>query len=137
MKEVKLTGSCLCNKVQYSISGQAVRFYHCHCKRCRKVTGTGHASNLLVTPLVSLQWTQGKSETINFKLPDTERFYTCFCRHCGSQLPRTVPELDGILIPAGTLDQEPPIQPSARIYWGSRAKWSCESGDLPTYETMP
>jgi hypothetical protein len=43
-------GSCLCRSVQYEVSGEPQRFNHCHCRRCRKVTGTEHASNLLVKP---------------------------------------------------------------------------------------
>ena len=64
MTDTKLTGSCLCGSVKYELEGKAERFYHCHCSRCRKATGTGHASNLLVTPLASLTWTEGESNTI-------------------------------------------------------------------------
>ncbi len=46
MKTSSLTGSCLCGEVRYTATGEESRFYHCHCKRCRKASGTGHASNL-------------------------------------------------------------------------------------------
>ena len=48
MSQVTLKGSCLCGAVRYEVSGDLQRFYHCHCKRCRKSTGTGHASNLML-----------------------------------------------------------------------------------------
>jgi len=134
---VKISGSCLCGEVGYDISGEPMRFYHCHCERCRKATGTGHASNLLMTPVTSINWTKGESLLGRYKVPEAERFYNCFCTKCGSPMPRIVPELDAVLIPAGSLDSEPPIQPQGRIFWDSRADWSCESGELPTYAEYP
>jgi len=47
MQHLNLTGSCLCGSVMYKVSGDCEMFNHCHCSRCRKATGTGHASNLL------------------------------------------------------------------------------------------
>lgn len=134
---VKISGSCLCGEVEYDVSGEPMRFYHCHCERCRKATGTGHASNLLMTPVTSITWTKGESLLGRYKVPEAERFYNCFCTKCGSPMPRIVPELDAVLIPAGSLDSEPPIQPQGRIFWDSRVDWSCESGELPTYAEYP
>ena len=137
MPDANLTGSCLCGSVQYEISGAAQRFYHCHCRRCRKTTGTGHASNLLVTPLGSLTWRAGEELLRRYKVPEAERFYNCFCARCGSPLPRVVPELDGVLIPAGTLDAEPPLKPQARIFQDSRAEWSCSGDGIPVFPEYP
>jgi len=131
-----VTGSCLCGAVQYEINGEAQRFYHCHCQRCRKTTGTGHASNLLVTPESCLVWVAGEDLLKRYKVPEAERFYNCFCSQCGSPLPRVFPQLGGVIIPAGTLNAEPPIKPGARIFWDSRAQWSC-TDNLPVYAGYP
>lgn len=125
-------GSCLCGAVQYEISGEAAKFYHCHCRRCRKATGTGHASNLLVKP-GALRWIKGEELIKSYKVPEAKRFTNCFCSNCGGRVPRYSKETDMIVIPAGSLDSEPTIRPQARIFWGSRADWSCAAGDLPTY----
>jgi hypothetical protein len=132
-----MNGGCLCGAVRYEISGEAERFYHCHCRRCRKATGTGHASNLLVTPLESIQWIEGESLLRRYKVPEAKRFFNCFCSQCGSPMPRVVPELNGVLIPAGTLDDEPPVRPQARIFWDSRAEWSCSGDDIPVFSEYP
>ncbi len=137
MANLALTGSCLCGSVQYTISGEAQRFYHCHCQRCRKTTGTGHASNLLVTPQSSLSWLQGEDLLRRYNVPEAKRFHNCFCSQCGSPMPRLIPELDAVLIPAGSLNNEPPMQPSARIFWDSRADWSCSGDGLPVYAEYP
>ena len=129
-------GGCLCGAVKYEVRGKPVRFYHCHCGRCRKATGTGHASNIMVT-LESISWEKGEEAVRRYKVPEAERFSTAFCSHCGGQLPRLVPELNAAVIPAGSLDHPPAIAPQARIFWDSRAGWSCATGDLPVFAEYP
>jgi len=41
-----------------------------------------------------------------------------------------------VLIPAGSLDTQPPVSPQGRIFWDSREKWSCEDA-LPVYAEYP
>lgn len=125
-------GSCLCGAVQYEISGEPMKFYHCHCQRCRKATGTGHASNLLVKP-GAIKWLKGEELIKGYKVPEAIRFTNRFCSVCGGRVPRYVKETDFIVIPAGSLDSEPPIRPQARIFWGSRANWSCSGDELPVH----
>lgn len=125
-------GSCLCGSVRYEISGAPTKFYHCHCKRCRKATGTGHASNLLIKP-GSIKWIKGEELIKGYKVPEAIRFTNRFCSVCGGRVPRYAKEIDTIVIPAGSLDSEPPIQPQARIFWDSRANWSCSGDDLPVH----
>ncbi len=129
-------GSCLCGAVQYEISGEATKFYHCHCKRCRKASGTGHASNLLIKP-GSLKWLKGEELIRSFKVPEAQRFTSRFCSVCGSQVPRYVKETNFIVIPAGSLDSDPPIVPQGRIFWDSRASWSCNGDELPLHSEQP
>ena len=132
MTESTLDGSCLCGAVQYTARGVPRRFYHCHCSRCRKATGTGHASNLFLKG--SLEWRAGEESVRTFKLPTAERFSNSFCETCGARVPRFIEAFGTVMIPAGSLDDEAPIQPEARIFAGSRAAWSCEAAALPEYE---
>ena len=132
MSQTTLKGSCLCGAVMYEVTGEPQRFYHCHCSRCRKATGTGHASNLFLQP-GELQWLSGEEQIRTFKVPEAKRFTNNFCATCGSRLPRHAKEADAVLIPAGSLDDEPPMSPQARIFSGSRASWSCDGDALPAY----
>ena len=59
METKTLTGSCLCGSVRYTVQGEPQRAFHCHCSRCRKATGTGHASNLFVAG--TLTWDAGEA----------------------------------------------------------------------------
>lgn len=135
MSKSTLSGSCLCGAVTFTVSGEERHFYHCHCQRCRKASGTGHASNLFVRGPVT--WHSGEELVRTFKLPDAQRFSNTFCTRCGGRVPRFVEEFQVAFIPAGSLDDEPGMQPEARVFTGSRASWSCASGDLPDFEEYP
>jgi len=132
MSNVTLKGSCLCGAVKYEVSGEPARFYHCHCTRCRKATGTGHASNLFLQP-GTLTWTAGTEQIRSYKVPEAKRFTNQFCATCGGRVPRQAAGTDIVMIPAGSLDEEAPIPPQARIFAGSRAGWSCTGDALPAY----
>ena len=136
MAQSSLKGGCLCGAVTYEASGEPKRFYHCHCARCRKVTGTGHASNLFLQP-ATLTWLTGEEQIRAFKVPEAQRFTNSFCANCGSRVPRQARDSDIVMIPAGSLDDAAPIMPQARIFSGSRASWSCTDDEIPVYPEYP
>jgi hypothetical protein len=78
MSKLNLSGSCLCGSVAYEITGTSRAFFHCHCSRCRKATGTGHASNIIMQP-DSVTWTAGEDLLNSYKVPEAKRFMTTFC----------------------------------------------------------
>lgn len=130
-----LSGSCLCGQVAYTIEGQTTAFYHCHCLRCRKATGTGHASNILIKS-TGINWLKGTDLIKSYQVPAANRFKNVFCSECGSPLPRHFPQMGMVILPAGSLDHEPGISPEARIFSGSRADWSCVD-DITTFNEYP
>jgi hypothetical protein len=132
----KYSGSCICGSVKYEISGEFKAFYHCHCGRCRKSTGTGHASNIILNP-ESAEWTEGEDLIASFKVPDAERFRTVFCKNCGGPLPRIAMERNIAVIPAGSLDSNPDVSPNCYIFGDSKAEWSCDAAELPTWAEYP
>ncbi len=136
MSETILRGGCLCGAVKYEVAGEPKRFFHCHCSRCRKVTGTGHASNLFLQP-AALKWRVGADHVRTFKHPEAKRFTNQFCEICGGRLPRQPEGTDTVMVPAGSLDDDAPIRPQARIFTDSRANWSCSGDDVPTYPGLP
>lgn len=136
MASEKYAGSCICGSVKYEITGEFRYFPHCHCSRCRKSTGTGHASNVILTP-ETVEWTAGEELVKSYKVPEADRFRTVFCSNCGSPLPRWAPDMSMAVIPAGTLDSHPPLEPSGRIFVDSKADWSCDNADLQCWPEYP
>jgi len=136
MNDQTVHGSCLCGTVTFEISPPFQTMIHCHCSRCRKSTGTGHATNLAVSP-EQLHWLSGEGNIARYDLPTAKSFGKWFCNHCGSPVPKLTRSGTVVVIPAGSLDTAPPIAPTDHIYWASRASWGCSSGGLPTHEELP
>jgi hypothetical protein len=74
MNQHLLTGSCLCNRVKYSVAAELQRFYLCHCEQCRKVTGSAFASNIQSAP-AEVKWLSGAEYVKRFDYPG-DRFFT-------------------------------------------------------------
>lgn len=129
-------GSCLCGAVAFELDPPFRLMIHCHCSRCRRSSGTGHATNLVADP-DRLRWVAGEDLIARFDLPGAKSFGKWFCRQCGCPLPRVTRNGKLVVVPAGSLDDEPPIRPSEHIFWASRAGWGCAHGGLPIHEEYP
>ena len=131
-----LTGSCLCGSVTYHVRSPFLRFAHCHCSRCRKASGAGHTTNLYCAP-ERFAWLTGEELASRYDLPTARSFATVVSRCCGCPLPRLTRSGREVVVPAGSLNQEPLQKPSARIFFGSRALWSCQGDDMPSFDELP
>lgn len=115
------TGGCFCGKVRFEFEPDYLAYRYCFCSRCRKVRGSAHAANIFV-PEVALKWVSGEDSIRRFDL-EGARFGNNFCETCGSPVPRQAMNGKAYLIPAGTVDGDPGIQPEGAIFWDSRADW--------------
>ena len=122
MENGKVSGSCLCGAVSYQFSGPIKVFQYCHCSRCRKFTGTAHASNIIIDP-DQFQWLSGEQYVGRFELPEAKHFATSFCKRCGSSLPWTAKSGKAVIVPAGTLDDDPQTKPGQNVYFADKAPW--------------
>lgn len=132
MSDVLLKGSCLCGAVRYELTDAPFWAHSCHCSRCRKITGSPFAANAFV-PLESLRYVAGDEHIGAYRVPNTERFTHTFCTLCGSTLPSPNPSRSRVVIPMGSLDDEPGLSPKAHIWVDSKADWDVIADDLPQH----
>jgi len=132
---MKHTGSCLCGRITFEIEGEFEDFYLCHCSRCRKDTGSAHASNLFSSS-AKITWISGKEQVKTYRVEGTEHTKS-FCPHCGSALPTLQMKDTLLVVPAGSLDSDPQISPKGHIYMESRASWDNNLENLPQYPQLP
>ena len=131
-----MKGCCLCGQVKYEIGSPLKIFQFCHCSRCQKFTGSMHSANIFVPP-EQFRWIAGEDLVGRYELPDSKYLTTSFCKSCGSSLPATIKGGSNVIVPAGTLDDDPVIRPQRSVFWGSRASWCVETGDLPKHDELP
>ena len=136
MKADKFSGSCLCGSVRFEIKPPFSAFRYCHCSRCRKASGSAHAANVFV-PQGQFGWLAGEASVNRFDLPGAKRFAVWFCSRCGTRVPHKVRERDDYLVPAGILDNDPVKRPENSIFWGSKAPWYLEPGEIPKFTEYP
>ncbi len=127
-------GSCLCGTVKFTVDGEFENLYLCHCQYCQKDTGSSHAANLF-SRSAKLTWLSGEGAVTSFTLPNT-RHHKSFCKFCGSALPSTQPA-GQLVVPAGCLDSEVSILPTANIFTASRTTWDSGSAEIPEFEGLP
>jgi hypothetical protein len=97
---------------------------------CRKVHGAAFGS-FLHADGKGFRWASGAALVENYaSSPGNTR---AFCNRCGSNLP--VLEDDGahVIIPAGSLDDDPKIRPIVHIHTASKAPWYDIGDTLPQF----
>ena len=136
MPAKKAIGSCLCGEVSYEITGNLGIFQYCHCSRCRKFTGSAHAANIIVAP-DQFRWLKGDQSVGRYEIAKANHFATSFCKKCGSSLPWMAKSGKTFVIPAGTLDEHPGIEPMQNIFCGSKPDWYIEASTLLQHDEFP
>ncbi len=130
-----IRGGCLCGAVAYEIPRPvAGPIVFCHCTRCRRARAAAHNANLFVD-LERFRWLRGEDRVVTFKVPEAERFTQAFCKECGSPVPHV--GLTRVVVPAGSLDDDPGVRPGLHIFVASKAPWFEISDDLPRYDAYP
>lgn len=125
-------GSCLCGSIRYEIDGELSDFGYCHCKSCRKASGSAHGANIGIA-------------RSNLKLADSNSYLKefesspgklrVFCSNCGSPIFAYLgsnPEI--VRIRLGTLDTALAKTAKAHTFVGDKADWDVIEGSLPQFE---
>ena len=131
----KLNGGCLCGKVKYAVNDDFKTFYQCHCKQCQQLTGSAFAANIF-TDVENIEWLKGESFVQKFDHSERE-FSKSFCRECGSALPFVNQRNTSLIIPAGSLLDEPSIKPRANIFSAEKVCWLDEGSSATSFEGFP
>ena len=136
MSEQKKTGSCICGEVSYEFVGPVKVFQYCHCSRCQKITGSAHASNIIINPS-QFKWLRGENNVGRYELAEARHFASSFCKTCGSSLPWLTQSGKAFIIPVGTLDVDPGVRPQHNIYYADKAPWYVNTDDLIKWDELP
>ncbi len=125
-------GSCLCGSIRYTIDGELSEFGYCHCRSCRKASGSAHGANAGV-------------ERAQLKLNDPSGFikefesspgkFRVFCSNCGSPLHAYLAATPSVTrIRLGTLDTPLSKSPKAHTFVSDKASWDVIQGELPQFD---
>jgi hypothetical protein len=124
-------GSCLCGSVRYELDGELGEFGYCHCRSCRKASGSVHAANAPVERtrfrLVSGGATLREYESSPGKL-------RAFCSACGSPIYAYLTASAEVLrIRLGSLDTPFEGEPRAHTWVSDKPSWDKITDGLPQF----
>lgn len=129
----KLTGSCLCGGVAFSISGPPGPIGQCHCSKCRKVSGT-NGNAVFYATRDNFTWERGEELISRFFVLDGNEWHSVFCKTCGSPLPLDGQKSNMFFVPAGLLDDDPGGRGyAAHIFVDSKAAWEEITDEAPQF----
>lgn len=126
-------GSCSCGSVRYEFDGPADSMVHCHCPSCRKARSAPFSTDAFVAR-DRFRWIEGTDNLVHFDDRTSIHRPVAFCRTCSSPAPAHPDDSGRVMIPAGTIDQDPGVRPRSHIRVGSKAPWVEITDDLPQFD---
>jgi hypothetical protein len=126
---LRVSGSCFCGDIRFSISLPTLFCGHCHCSMCRRSHGAGFVTWFAV-PRKQFSLERGQAELVRYHSSDHGS--RSFCGRCGSSLfcesSRHPDQIDIVLA-----NMHAPIDrlPQVHIYFDDRAAWVVAGDDLP------
>ena len=131
-----LRGGCMCGTVKFRITEPFKMVQNCYCTRCRRARAAAHATNGF-TSIDGVTFTQGGENLGFYKDPDAKYFAQVFCKTCGSKLPRRDEGREIVVVPFGSLDDDPGVQASRNIFTNYKSQWYEITDDLPAFGEEP
>ncbi|KAJ4295627.1 hypothetical protein N0V90_007640 [Kalmusia sp. IMI 367209] len=119
-------GGCMCGNVRYTVEGEPAGKALCHCKDCRKITGSTYSTNAIF-PDGQFKLAQGTPKQ-HVKTADTGNTITSFfCGDCGSTMWRETATFKGAkIVKVGTIDDANALadaKPAIELFAPQRVPW--------------
>ncbi len=131
------TGGCLCGAIRYTVTGEVVNMWNCHCNDCRKITGAAFATNVFVKE-EDIQITAGTPSTFQNTSDSGNTMTRYFCAGCGSPLFNGNSGRPGIrVIRAGSIDDAGFVKPWANLYANRALPFTHLDDQMTNFDKMP
>lgn len=129
-------GGCLCGAVRFESASDPQVVGHCHCVDCRKSSGTGHCTHIVVP---EDGFTVSGEVTFYDRPADSGNLVSRgFCPTCGSAVYSRNSGMPGMVFPrASSLDDPDAVTPQMVIYTSRAAAWDHMDPALPAFAEMP
>jgi len=132
---MSIKGSCLCGAVEYECAEESGGG-HCHCIDCRKSSGTGHGSHMIVPEQAFTL--RGEVRFFDKAADSGNMVSRGFCSNCGSAIYSTNSGMPGLVfVRASSLDNPEDFKPQMVVYTDRAASWDVMDTSLPGFPVMP
>ncbi len=116
-----VTGSCLCQAIEYTLAMPNLWCAHCHCHMCQRAHGAGYVTWVGFCDN-DIEFTQGEDQ---LKWHDSSKgAQRGFCDECGSTLFFKSENWAGELhVTLANINEQEHFRPAAHAYYDSHAEW--------------
>lgn len=130
------SGGCLCGAVRYQSSVGPQMVGHCHCVDCRKSSGTGHCTHVVIPE--DAFTVSGEVKFYDNPADSGNIVSRGFCPICGSAVYSTNSAMPGMVFTRASSLDDPEIARPQMVVYASRApSWDYVDPELPAFSTMP
>lgn len=130
------SGGCLCGAVRYQSSVGPQVVAHCHCVDCRKSSGTGHCTHVVIP--ADAFTVSGEVKFYDHPADSGNIVSRGFCPTCGSAVYSTNSAMpDMVFTRASSLDDPEIARPQMVVYASRAPSWDYVDPELPAFPTMP
>lgn len=137
MAETRIEGGCNCGAVRYVLTQEPQAVAVCHCRNCRKQSGSAFSVNLVV-PESAMQVTGELASYDDLDTGSGKPVHRQYCPHCGSPIRSLMESSPGVAaVKAGTLDDPGRFKPGLHVWTASALPWVEIPADLPTFAHNP
>lgn len=128
-------GGCYCGAIRFELTKPPVVKGQCHCRACQHMAG-GAPQYFLIVPPDGFAWTKGTVR--QFTRPDLENAVTrSFCPDCGTQLITQRPDMPGVIVKVGVLDDPSRFAPRVAICHGDAQPFHHVPEGIPVFDDLP
>jgi hypothetical protein len=131
----KLTGGCLCGRIEYEVSPAPGFVYQCFCGKCRAASGASFVTNLIAES-ATFHITKGKDDLTAFESSPGK--FRHFCSTCGSPIYSQGEKTKHVVsVRCGTLRDDPGLRNAYHAFVASKAPWVEIRDELPQFDEWP
>lgn len=124
-------GSCLCGAIEYEVHGELSDFGHCHCRSCRKASGSAFGANAGVDR-AAFRFLAGADVLREYESSPGK--IRAFCSRCGSPIFAYLTKTHDVLrIRLGSLDTPLDARARAHTFVSDKADWE----DIAAFSSLP
>lgn len=133
---IAFKGSCLCGAVQFQSTAEPLAVGHCHCVDCRKSSGTGHCTHIVIPKDA---FSVSGEVTFYERPADSGNIVSRgFCPSCGSAIYSKNSGMPEMVFPRASSLDDPDVVTPAMVVYASRAPtWDYMDSSLPSFPAMP
>lgn len=117
-----ITGGCACGAISYASTSTPLFSFHCQCRACQKMTGTGHSSAFICRDAETEF--SGQLTWFERQAPSGNVVKQGFCATCGSPVVnRNSGYPDKVYLTAGSMNEPSGFKPQKVVHRDEGHVW--------------